>query len=72
MATAVYGGLIMLKKIEYETKDINEVVLDLADEIKLGWRLQSFGWPSVEYSSVEYSVGCHPKITAEVTLSKEN
>lgn len=67
MATAAYGGLIMLKKIEYETKDIDEVILDLADEIKLGWRLQSFGWPSVEYS-----VGCHPKITAEVTLSKEN
>ena len=57
----------MLKKIEYETKDLNEVVLDLADEIKLGWKIHSFGWPNFEYS-----VGCHPKITAEVTLSKEN
>ena len=57
----------MLKKIEYETKDINEVVLDLAEEIKLGWRLHSFRYPNVEHS-----VCCHPKITVEVTLNKEN
>ena len=57
----------MLKKIEYETKDINEVVLDLAEEIKLGWKLHSFGWPNIEYSMC-----CHPKITVEVTLNQEN
>ena len=67
MATAAYGGLIMLKKIEYEVKDINEVVLDLAEEIKLGWYLCGFGWPDIEYTTC-----CHPKITVEVTLRKEN
>lgn len=56
----------MLKKIKYETKDINEVVLDLADEIKNGWKLYSFGWPDVKMSCQ-----CHPDIAVEVTLSKE-
>lgn len=56
----------MIKKIKYETKDINEVVLDLAEEIKLGWKLYSFGWPNVEHS-----VCCNPNITIEVTLNKE-
>ena len=56
----------MLKKIKYETKDINEVVLDLADEIKNGWKLYSFGWPSIEAS-----LCIRPDITVEVSLSKE-
>ena len=56
----------MLKKIKYETKDINEVVLDLADEIKNGWKLYSFGWPSIETS-----LCIRPDITVEVSLSKE-
>ena len=56
----------MIKKIKYETKDINKVVLDLADEIKNGWKLCSFGWPNVEHS-----VCCNPNITVEVTLNKE-
>lgn len=56
----------MLKEIKYETKDINDVVLDLAEEIKLGWKLYSFGWPNVECS-----VACNPNITVEVTLRKE-
>ena len=56
----------MLKNIKYETKDINDVVLDLAEEIKLGWRLYSFGWPNVEASLCS-----KPNITVEVTLSKE-
>ena len=57
----------MLKNIKYETKDINEVVLDLAEEIKLGWKLYSFGWPNVEMTCC-----CNPNITVEVTLKKEN
>ena len=56
----------MLKEIKYETKDINDVVLDLAEEIKLGWKLHSFSWPYVEAS-----ICCSSNITVEVTLSKE-
>lgn len=56
----------MIKNIKYETKDINEVVLDLAEEIKNGWKLYSFGWPNVETSCCS-----HPNITVEVALSKE-
>ena len=54
----------MLKNIKYETKDINDVVLDLADEIKLGWKLYSFCYPYVEAS-----LCCKPEITVEVTLT---
>ena len=53
----------MLKNIKYETKDINEVVLDLAEEIKLGWKLYSFSWPYVEATFGD------PEITIEVTLT---
>jgi hypothetical protein len=56
----------MLKTIKYEIKDINDVVLDLAEEIKNGWKLYSFGWPNVALSC-----RCNPDITVEVTLSKE-
>lgn len=56
----------MLKKIEYEARKIEDVVLDLADEIKNGWKLYSFGWPNVEMTLCS-----HPNITVEVTLSKE-
>lgn len=54
----------MLKNIKYETKDINEVVLDLAEEIKLGWRLYSFCTPYIETS-----LCCKSEITVEVTLT---
>ena len=54
----------MLKNIKYETKDINEVVLDLAEEIKLGWKLHSFGMPCIETS-----LCCKQEITVEVTLT---
>lgn len=54
----------MLKNIKYETKDINEVVLDLAEEIKLGWKLCGFGMPNIECS-----LCCKPEITVEVTLT---
>lgn len=56
----------MRKTIKYETKKIEDVVLDLADEIKNGWRIHSFGYPNIEMS-----ICCNPDITVEVTLSKE-
>lgn len=56
----------MRKTIKYETKKIEDVVLDLADEIKNGWRIHSFGYPNIEMS-----ICCNPNITVEVTLSKE-
>ena len=54
----------MLKNIKYETKDINEVVLDLAEEIKMGWKLFSFC-----RSNIEASLCYDPKITIEVALT---
>ena len=57
----------MLKKIKYETKDINEVVLDLAEEIKLGWKLYSFG-----PACIESSLCCKPEIIVEVTLKNNS
>ncbi len=56
----------MLKNIKYETKDINEVVLDLAEEIKLGWKLYRISTPCIESS-----LCCRPEITVELTLTKE-
>ena len=54
----------MLKNIKYETKDINEVVLDLAEEIKMGWKLYGFCYPCIEAS-----LCFNPEITIEVTLT---
>ena len=56
----------MLKKIKYETHKIEDVILDLADEIKNGWKIHSFGWPCVEMSCCQ-----NPDIAVEVTLKKE-
>lgn len=56
----------MIKEIKYETHNIEDVILDLADEIKNGWKLYSFGWPCVEMSC-----SSNPDITVEVALSKE-
>ena len=57
----------MLKKIEYETRNFNDVILDLADEIKLGWKVYQFGM-----SNAEFSLCCHPKIIIEAVLSKDD
>ena len=56
----------MLKEIKYETKDMNKVVLDIADEIKNGWSIYNFGIPRFESS-----YGLSPNFIVEVTLSKE-
>lgn len=56
----------MLKKIEYEARKIEDVVIDLADEIKNGWRVCSFSYPNVH-------IGCvgEMDMTVEITLRKE-
>ena len=56
----------MLKEIKYETKDVNEIFVDIAEEIKNGWKLYSFSMPCVESS-----LCCKPEITMEVSFSKE-
>ena len=56
----------MIKKMEYECKRIEDVVLDLADEIKNGWRIYRIGpW--------EMHWGCvgETDMTVEVTLRKD-
>ena len=57
----------MLKEIKYENSNIEEIILDLADEIKLGWKLHRVGYPNVEFS-----LCCNPKTTVEVTLTKRD
>lgn len=56
----------MLKKIEYESSNVEEVIVDLADEIKNGWRICSFSYPNVH-------IGCvgEMDMTFEITLRKE-
>lgn len=57
----------MLKNIKYETKDINEVVLDLAEEIKMGWKLYSVCSPCIK-TTLSYTT----EITVEVTLTNKS
>lgn len=56
----------MLKKIEYEACNMEDVVLDLANEIKNDWRIYSIGCQEMHF-------GCYGKMkmTFEITLSKE-
>lgn len=56
----------MLKEIKYETKNMDKVVLDIADEIKNGWSIYSFGVPRFESS-----YGLNPNFIIEVALIKE-
>lgn len=56
----------MIKNIEYECKSIEDVVIDLADEIKNGWRIYRIG-------PYEMRFGCigETDITVEVALRKD-
>ena len=56
----------MIKKMEYECKRIEDIVLDLADEIKNGWRIYRLG-------PYEMRCGCigQTDMTVEVMLKKE-
>ena len=56
----------MIKKMEYECKRIEDVVLDLADEIQNGWRIYSIG----PYTTHCGYVG-EIDMTIEVTLRKD-
>lgn len=56
----------MLKEIKYETKKFEDVVLDLADEIKNGWNIVGFRYPEISFS-----VCTESNITIEITLRKE-
>ena len=56
----------MLKKIEYESRNVEEVIVDLADEIKNGWSIYTFGVPRFESS-----YGLSPNFIVEVALTKE-
>ena len=55
----------MLKEVKYETHDVNEIFIDIADEIKNGWKLHSFGT-----LNFEPSFSCKPNITMEVVFNK--
>lgn len=57
----------MLKVIKYEGSNIEDMILDLADEIKLGWKVHSFGYPDIEFT-----YRCNPKTTVEVALTKRD
>lgn len=56
----------MLKTIEYETNRIEDIIIDLADEIKNGWDVYSL-YP------LEYRLCCGiaPKIEFKAMLRKE-
>lgn len=56
----------MLKEIKYQTKNMDKVVLDIADEIKNGWSIYTFGVPRFESS-----YGLSPNFIVEVALTKE-
>ena len=56
----------MLKNVTYEAKDMNELFVAIADEIKNGWKLHRFNMPSIECS-----LSCRPDITMEVSFRKE-
>ena len=55
----------MLKKIEYEAKNIEEVILDLADEIKNGWKIHTCGMMHMDFSAYGEA-----NMSVEVTMCK--
>lgn len=55
----------MLKKIEYEAKNIEEVILDLADEIKNDWKIHSWRMMHMDFSAFGEA-----NMTVEVTMCK--
>lgn len=56
----------MIKTVEYETNRIEDMIVDIADEIKNGWNVYNI-YP-LEYC---LSCGAVPKMEFRVTLSKE-
>lgn len=56
----------MRKEIKYETNKIEDVFIDLADEIKNGWRICCF-----HPSEFHITLDPNPKMEFEVGLCKE-
>lgn len=56
----------MLKEMKYSNCSIDDVILDLADEIKNGWKIFGFKYPEFTF----HPYGTHD-MTIEVTLKKE-
>ena len=56
----------MIKEIKYEAHSIEDVILDLADEIKNGWNIYSFRYPEVTISYFGKQ-----EVTVEIALRKE-
>lgn len=56
----------MKKEVKYEARCIEDVVVDLADEIKNGWRIYGCRYPDITISCCS-----RPEITVEIALSKE-
>ena len=56
----------MLQNVTYEAKDMNELFVVIADEIKNGWKLCGFSMPNIECS-----LCLKPDITMEVSFYKE-
>ena len=54
----------MLKEIKYETNKIEDVLVDLADEIKNGWKICSL-------RPLEFCISLNPTMEFEVRLRKE-
>ena len=58
--------MIVSKTFEITTEDINAVVVDLADEIKKGYKIRNI-------VTLLYALTCDPRppVVAEITLVKE-
>ena len=56
----------MLKNIKYETNKIEDVLIDLADEIKNGWKICCF-----HPSEFHITLDPNPKMKFEVRLYKD-
>ena len=57
----------MLKTINYEVSKIEDIVLDLADEIKNGWKIYRIG-----SAEISMSLCTKTDILAEVVLRKDD
>jgi hypothetical protein len=57
----------MLKTINYEASKIEDIILDLADEVKNGWKICSLG-----PAEISMSLCARTDIVAEVVLRKDD
>lgn len=57
----------MIKTINYEVSKIEDIILDLADEVKNGWKICSLG-----PTEISISVCTRVDMVAEVVLRKDD